>query len=89
MQSAVEHEDKKMFIYKMMQTAFLKANRRVEAAANANANANANAVTAGNPFPTRTIYRVDHKVGQFFFLKSQNFQIVRVFCATKIFFFNF
>jgi hypothetical protein len=33
-------------------------------------------------------YRVDHKVGQFFF-KESNFQIVRVFCATKIFIFIF
>jgi predicted NAD-dependent protein-ADP-ribosyltransferase YbiA (DUF1768 family) len=34
---------------------------------------------------TKYIYRVDHKVGQFFFFKESNFQIVRVFCATKIF----
>jgi hypothetical protein len=30
------------------------------------------------------VYRVDHKVGQFFF-KESNFQIVRVFCTTKIY----
>jgi hypothetical protein len=36
-----------------------------------------------------SIYRVDHKVGQFFFFKESNFQIVRVFCATKIFFLIF
>jgi predicted NAD-dependent protein-ADP-ribosyltransferase YbiA (DUF1768 family) len=35
------------------------------------------------------IYRVDHKVGQFFFFKESNFQIVGVFCATKIFFLIF
>jgi hypothetical protein len=35
------------------------------------------------------IYRVDHKVGQFFFFKESNFQIVRVFCANKIFFLIF
>jgi hypothetical protein len=29
------------------------------------------------------------KLVSFVFFKSQNFQIVRVFCATKIFFFNF
>jgi hypothetical protein len=29
---------------------------------------------------------VDHKVGQFFFFKESNFQIVRLFCATKSFF---
>jgi hypothetical protein len=34
-------------------------------------------------------YRVDHKVGQFFFFKESNFQIVRVFCATKFFFLIF
>jgi hypothetical protein len=33
-------------------------------------------------------YRVDHKVGQFFF-KESIFQIVLVFCATKIFFLIF
>jgi hypothetical protein len=37
----------------------------------------------------KRIYRVDHKVGQFFFFKDSNFQIVRVFCAIKFFFLIF